>query len=1113
MLRRAHWLESAISDDKENSMSITEMEIQYGVLDNKEDVDAAFFFKKCDRPDSSQRLTTLKDKIRKRYTPHDYVTPAELCEKASVEVRKIIDKHFPVTEAATALDRERIAQRAYIDCRHTIYVENQSNYDRLNDFVNSSESYLVITGASGMGKSALIANWLKKYEYQLPCFVIYYFVGNDLVTCDYSHILQYICNEIYDLYGIEQRDNLDENLETETQQIILEVQKIGIPLLIVIDGINQIAADNDSKLLNWLPSAPSFVKYLFSTTETDESMNTFNRRKYPVYKIESLNPNQRKEFIEKYLKHYGKKLDENKKQITRILNAPETNNMLVLRTLLDELICFGSHEKLDERIEFYLSAESVNDFYDCVLQRMEQDYSANCELVKHTLSLIALSEKGLSEDELLLITGARQIDWSLFYCAFHNNFIINQGIITFSHQYIYDSIIYRYYIKDDLEAQIYRNEIIKYFVEYGKTGERKAFELAFQYYHLKMRNELYEILMNLDTFRSFYAIEERKLKLVSYWKYLGGDRIINYLNISKNGIAIKDLPYTNIGYFAMTFFSDTETARIFFDVHRKMIESSYGENCFDSLRIQIAIVLADLKAGRSICDNIKSYEILHLGEEIMNKYPDIDLSISFLTGEIYLQERNLTWARDSFLEAIGKSNKKAGFTNLQRAEIFNKLGETYFLAEKFSEARTFFMNALDIYEDWVGVYHYLTAQSYSNLGRCYRVCEDENESKVYLQKALNIRYKIFGKWHSETAKSLEEIGLLHYYDDKYTYALKCFQASLEIREALHDKDTYMSHLNVGRVYYALGMKHDASYYFHKAENKLPYSGHDLTKAFVFSYISLIFFERSIMGQSAFYLDKTVSLLKEMKSYNESFDNLDFAQTYINIGKLYREQGNFELALDCLSQAVEIQTPKLGNNHNTVICSNYYIADVYVKKMEYGSAENILLNTMKIVEEKYGFEHTETALSYYKMGECYMAIGKYHWEKAIVCFIKALNIRKEKLGDEHPETMATYKQVAKCYELNLQFQNSFKYYLELLSIQERFAQDYQMDIAETNYNIGNVLFKQNNFDMALDYFEKAKNIYLTLKGEKNPFTLSVMMCIDNIYVVKGRNDSKNDIFIN
>ena len=32
---RYPWLESAIPDDKENSMSITEMEIQYGVLDSK----------------------------------------------------------------------------------------------------------------------------------------------------------------------------------------------------------------------------------------------------------------------------------------------------------------------------------------------------------------------------------------------------------------------------------------------------------------------------------------------------------------------------------------------------------------------------------------------------------------------------------------------------------------------------------------------------------------------------------------------------------------------------------------------------------------------------------------------------------------------------------------------------------------------------------------------------------------------------------------------------------------------------------------------------------------------------------------------------------------------
>ena len=46
LLERYPWLDNAISDKEGIGMSITEMEIQYGVLRNKDDIDAAFFLEK-----------------------------------------------------------------------------------------------------------------------------------------------------------------------------------------------------------------------------------------------------------------------------------------------------------------------------------------------------------------------------------------------------------------------------------------------------------------------------------------------------------------------------------------------------------------------------------------------------------------------------------------------------------------------------------------------------------------------------------------------------------------------------------------------------------------------------------------------------------------------------------------------------------------------------------------------------------------------------------------------------------------------------------------------------------------------------------------------------------
>lgn len=158
LLERYPWLNKAVSDKKEESMSITEMEIQYGVLRKRAEIDAAFFFRNGNMPDNDKRLTGLKEKIRKKYKPQEYTSPSELCDLVAAEIRGIIDKHFPEKKPVTPLDRERTAQRAYINSWHSCYLP-RPRYDRMiNTFVRSDKQHLVFFGDSGIGKSALLAN-------------------------------------------------------------------------------------------------------------------------------------------------------------------------------------------------------------------------------------------------------------------------------------------------------------------------------------------------------------------------------------------------------------------------------------------------------------------------------------------------------------------------------------------------------------------------------------------------------------------------------------------------------------------------------------------------------------------------------------------------------------------------------------------------------------------------------------------------------------------------------------------------------------------------------------------------------------------------------------------
>ena len=347
----------------------------------------------------------------------------------------------------------------------------------------------------------------------------------------------------------------------------------GKPLLIVLYGINQLADDEsgEAKLLNWLPSVPKGCKMLFSTLEDDGTMETFRRRGYPVFRLEPLDNDRRRELVADYLRRFGKKLSP--QQTARIADDPEIRNTLVLRTLLDELVCFEVHEELDARIDYYLAAESIRDFFQRVLQRAENDYGR--EIVRDAAALIAVSDSGMSETELLGMTHILPLQWSAFYCAFSTHFTVKNGLVNFSHRYLREAAAARY-LAPQQEAE-FRKRIIGHFEPLLQSAGNGSFarevdadgpyrekgtetriwnELAHQYYSMHMNRELHALVLRPEVFDHFY--KGNVGRLVSIWQQLrsGGFTLDDYLADERQAGEY----YYNTGYFSYQYFREYHSA-------------------------------------------------------------------------------------------------------------------------------------------------------------------------------------------------------------------------------------------------------------------------------------------------------------------------------------------------------------------------------------------------------------------------------------------------------------------------------------------------------------------------------------------------------------------------
>lgn len=505
----------------EQHLSVTEMEMQFAVLNRDEDMYAYFYIKEQDEnqegEDYPEMLNRLKQEVRRsKYPPYGYTSPEDLANKVEAAFVNLLDALFPEGNISQE-EKERIGQRSFMNQLCQNYIKDESNFEVLDTWLAKEDcSQFVVTGASGLGKSALIANWLKVKLSDNNCEynIIYHFTGNGGSESNSDCIIKSIANEIKRIY--EWKDNEFET-ETKLEDLFVRVSAKGDkPLLIVIDAINQIVDVDNAKLLNWLPFPTKGIKILFSTLEDDRTMEVFKNRSYPTFTLKPLDIGRRSQMVRSYLKLYAKSLTE--QQVERIVTNAQCENTLVLKTLLDELINFGIYEKLDERIDYYLATESIDEFYDNLLQRYEEEYG--CGFVKHTLSLIFVSKDGMQESMIQELTNTSILKWSQFYCSFINNFAVKNGKLNFSHSNIRSAVFSRY-IKHNKEwEKDCRYDILIYV--YPKETKDAFLEAPFQLCMIQDEvtlKVLYEKFMSIpDVTSTIYKFE--KYNCITYWSIL-----------------------------------------------------------------------------------------------------------------------------------------------------------------------------------------------------------------------------------------------------------------------------------------------------------------------------------------------------------------------------------------------------------------------------------------------------------------------------------------------------------------------------------------------------------------------------------------------------------------
>ncbi|MBN2131662.1 MAG: DUF4062 domain-containing protein [Sedimentisphaerales bacterium] len=540
LLGKEAWLQEQLREHK----SVTELEILHGVLRNPAMAGHAFFYFRdpawlahlpagARREDyisedatSADKLRELKRQIRTSGLPvrEDYPSPAALGDLVLADLTAVINRRWPEGSQPDPLDREALDHAAYARSRERVYIGRPEYFARLDAHAaGGGDQPLVVLGESGSGKSALLANWAAGYRRAHPdAFVLEHYIGATPGSADWAALLRRIMGEFKRKLGLQQDipDKPDALRSACPNWLHMAAAKGRIVLL--LDALNQLEDREGAQELLWLPPVmPGNVRLIVSTLP-GKPLDEVGKRGWPVLRVEPLSTDERHELVRQFLGQYSRQLSP--ARIDRIAAAPQSDNPLYLRVLLDELRLFGIHEKLDERIGHYLQAESPYELYGKVIARWEADYGGGSDLVGDSVSLLWAARHGLSEGELLDALGQDgqplpRAVWSPLFLAMADALISRNGLLTFAHDFL------RMAARDAcVPTEAHQRKAHKRLADYFQrqpSGSRRTDELPWQLAKARAWPRLRDLLAD----RAFLAEawDRNQFEVKVYWTEMEAD--------------------------------------------------------------------------------------------------------------------------------------------------------------------------------------------------------------------------------------------------------------------------------------------------------------------------------------------------------------------------------------------------------------------------------------------------------------------------------------------------------------------------------------------------------------------------------------------------------------
>ena len=681
--------------------------------------------------------------------------------------------------------------------------------------------------------------------------------------------------------------------------------------------------------------------------------------------------------------------------------------------MAEELRLFGVHEELQRRLKHYLTSKTIDDLFERVLKRVEQD--SGKQAVQLAMQAIWASRGGLTEKEILAIVGLKPATWAPIRNALDECLLEASGKITFAHDYMRIAVKDRYLKTKLLQKQAHIN-LAKYFQK-QIADARRAEEEPWQWKEAGEWERLKGCLVDKDIFYQMQTTQSN-IQLMQYWesyeiatnKLLENQYLTAWKKWCRNSspetlipISIKLAKLIRMSSRYVVALKILKTLlpiceKTFGEIHENTQEiltltgvTLVGLGKFErSLEFQYQVL--DIRRKKYGTKNIKTAETMNY------------IGVNLYNSGKYMESYELS-------KIVHEIRKRSGIENDDLAEIINNLANLENELGNYESSYEYHSQALMIRRRLHGENSWQVGNSYNNLGSLKERIGRHDQAIQYFLKALDRYEYSVGAKGADYIKTLSNLGLAYALSgDQFDKGRSCQLKALTLAREVFNS----SHIEIGRILVNLAFATNSlnlkKQYLTEALSilkKLPAANSYLIGCLI--NLGSTCDDLDEVDAAEDYLKDAVRISEEITSKNHRLR----ADAIATLGYFYIQNNDRgQDGIPVLMKAVKIYQEALGELNPYLLSPLKAIGTEFFENHEYSKAKFYYQWILKVSEENFDKDSLHTAEALNNMGAI---LSKQNKNKlAEKFYMKALKIREIKLKEDDAALGITIFNLAALY---------------------------------------------------------------------------------------------------